>query len=261
MTIAPAAPIEPDQRTCEFYVDALRTLDHAGLPYVVGGGYAMAHYTGIARNTKDLDIFVRPRDHREVLDVLAAQGYRTEYFYPFWIAKALCEDSFIDIIYNSANGICDVDDDWFKYSEEVEIHGYRTRLLPPEEQLWSKAFVQDRDRFDGADIAHLILGRGERFDWDRLLARFKGHERVLLAHLVMFGYIYPSEKRCVPERIMRRLLNMMANEPPVDERICRGPNVCQKGFLVDVHEWGFTDARLKPIGPLTRDELSQLPES
>jgi hypothetical protein len=30
------------------------------LEYLVGGGYAMAHYTGIARNTKDLDIFIRP---------------------------------------------------------------------------------------------------------------------------------------------------------------------------------------------------------
>jgi len=28
-------------------------------------------------------------------------GYRTEYFYRFWIAKALCGESFIDILYNS----------------------------------------------------------------------------------------------------------------------------------------------------------------
>src|SRR6185295_7494696 len=113
--------------------------------------------------------------------VLAEAGYRTEYFYPFWIAKALSGDSFIDILYNSGNGICVVDDEWFWHAEDAEILGQRVRLVPPEEQLWSKAFVMDRDRFDGADIAHLILARGQSFDWTRLIRRFRGHERVLLA--------------------------------------------------------------------------------
>src|SRR4051794_13445835 len=102
MTIAPA----PDEKTQEFYVDALRTLDEEDISYAVGGGYAMAHYTGIARNTKDLDIFVCESDHRRVLEVLGVRGYRTEYFYPFWIANALCGESFIDILYNSGNGLC-----------------------------------------------------------------------------------------------------------------------------------------------------------
>src|SRR5579864_8143383 len=181
--IAPTAPIAPDLKTQEFYVDALRSLDESRIPYAVGGGYAMAYYTGIARNTKDLDIFVCESDHRRVLDLLSNRGYRTEYFYPFWIAKALCGESFIDILYNSGNGLCVVDQDWFS-GDEVEIHGYRTRLIPAEEQLWSKAFVQDRDRFDGADVAHLILGRGRQFDWQRLVGRFRGHERVLLSHLL-----------------------------------------------------------------------------
>ena len=66
MTIAPTAPIAPDEKTQEFYVDALRTLDEEGIQYAVGGGYAMAHYTGIARNTKDLDIFVCESDHRRL---------------------------------------------------------------------------------------------------------------------------------------------------------------------------------------------------
>ena len=69
-------------------------------------------------------------------------------------------------------------------------------ICPVEETLWSKAFVQERDRFDGADVAHLILRQGRAFDWRRLLRRFEcqGCERVLLAHLIMFGFIYPSER-------------------------------------------------------------------
>src|SRR6185312_3036063 len=129
MTIAPKAPIAPDAKTQEFYIDALSALDEADLPYVVGGGYAMAYYTGIARNTKDLDIFVCESDHRRVLDVLGARGYRTEYFYPFWIAKALSDDSFIDILYNSGNGLCVVDSTWFEKTETFDLHGYQTRLI------------------------------------------------------------------------------------------------------------------------------------
>jgi len=261
MTIAPTAPIAPDAKTQEFYVDALRTLDDQGIRYAVGGGYAMAHYTGIARNTKDLDIFVCESDHRRVLEVLGGRGYKTEYFYPFWIAKALSGDSFIDILYNSGNGICVVDPGWFDAGDEIELHGYATRLVPAEEQLWSKAFVQDRDRYDGADIAHLILARGKAFDWERLIGRFAGHERVLLAHLTLFGYVYPSERDCVPDHVMHRLTTIVANERPGNGKICRGTNISQKGYLVDVHEFGFADARLKPHGPLTREELAQFPES
>jgi hypothetical protein len=261
MTIAPTAPIAPDEKTQEFYVDALRTLDGEGIDYAVGGGYAMAHYTGIARNTKDLDIFVCESDHRRVLEVLGMRGYCTEYFYPFWIAKALHGESFIDILYNSGNGICVVDATWFEKTEPFDLHGYQTRLIPAEEQLWSKAFVQDRDRYDGGDVAHLILGRGKVFDWERLIRRFKGHERVLLAHLILFGYVYPSETDCVPDHVMHRLTTVVGNEKRWGGKVCRGTNIAQKSYLVDVHQFGFEDARLKPWGRLTREELSQFPES
>ena len=67
ITLDPVSPVAPDAKTKEFYVDALRTLDEAEVPYVVGGGYAMAYYTGIQRNTKDLDLFVKPEDHERIL--------------------------------------------------------------------------------------------------------------------------------------------------------------------------------------------------
>src|SRR5437764_13846060 len=114
MEIHPASPTEPDVGTRDFYVDCMRALDDARIPYVVGGGYAMAYYTGIARNTKDLDVFLKPEDRDRALNTLAARGYRTEFFYPFWIAKAIepKTEAFIDILYSSGNGICKVDDDW-----------------------------------------------------------------------------------------------------------------------------------------------------
>jgi len=256
----PAAPIEPDPKTRDFYIAALKKLDEAHVQYAVGGGYAMAHYTGIARNTKDLDIFVKPSDAKHTLKVMADAGYRTEYFYPFWIAKALSGDSFIDILYNSGNGLCPVDDEWFSNSQPFQMHGHPTRLVPPEEQLWSKAFVMDRDRFDGTDVNHLILAQGKNFDWPRLLRRFKGHERVLLAHLLLFSYAYPSERSCVPAHVLEQLQKSTCSEPPCTQRICFGTNISQKGYGVPLRQWGFLDGRLQPHGPLTPEEVKQLPE-
>src|SRR2546421_12966413 len=65
-----ATPIDPDLQTQRFYINALRILDRAELPYVVGGGYAMAYYTGIRRNTKDLDIFIKESDRDRCLTTL-----------------------------------------------------------------------------------------------------------------------------------------------------------------------------------------------
>jgi len=240
-------------------LDALLALDQAGVPYVVGGGYAMAHYTGIRRSTKDLDIFVKPEDSDRTLTVLTAAGYKTEFFMQFWIAKAIHGESFIDILYNSGNGICVVDDEWISNAKPITIHGYGTRLIPAEEQLWSKAFVMDRDRFDGTDVIHLILARGKEFDWQRLLRRFKGHERVLLAHLILFGYAYPSERDIVPAWVLDQLQAQVRDEQPTGEKVTFGTNMAQKGYGTALHDWGFKDGRLQPHGPLTPEQVAQLP--
>ena len=50
------------QSAAEFYRDALQALVEARVPFVVGGAYAFQHYAGIARDTKDFDIFLHPRD-------------------------------------------------------------------------------------------------------------------------------------------------------------------------------------------------------
>jgi hypothetical protein len=255
------SPFAPDVQTQDFYVDALRTLDENHLSYVVGGGYAMARYTGIQRSTKDLDIFVKPSDEKLALQILSDRGYRTEYFYPFWIAKALQGEVFIDILYNSGNGLCPVDDEWFSNSNPVDVHGYHTRMVPPEEQIFSKAFVQDRDRFDGADVIHLLYACSASMDWSRLIRRFHTHERVLLAHILLFGYAYPTERSRIPHHVSKHLESAIDLEAPPPAKITRGPNLAQKGYGVPIREWGYMDGRLKPHGPLTPEEVAQLPEA
>src|SRR5262249_17967308 len=150
----------------------LATLQRAGLPFLVGGAYALERYTCIRRNTKDFDIFVRPADSRRVLDVLAAAGYRTEVTFSHWLGKAYCGDDFLDVIFSSGNGLARVDDEWFLYAVGAEVFGLLVKLCPPEEMIWQKAYIVERERYDGADVAHLLRGCGPRLDWPRLLRRF-----------------------------------------------------------------------------------------
>src|SRR5437762_2369474 len=42
--------------TQHFYRQAVRLLNEGGVPFLVGGAYALAHYTGIVRHTKDFDV-------------------------------------------------------------------------------------------------------------------------------------------------------------------------------------------------------------
>ena len=44
----------------------------------------------------------------------------------------------------------------------------RVLLCPVEESIWSKSFVMDRERFDGADIAHLLRAQAAQMNWSAL---------------------------------------------------------------------------------------------
>ncbi len=256
----PAAQSELDPRTRAFYERVLDILGEAGIPFLVGGAYALAPYTGITRHTKDFDLFARPDDARRVLAVLAAAGYRTEVTYSHWLGKAFADDAFIDVIFNSGNGLARVDDAWFEHAAAAEVLDRPVRLVPAEEMLWVKTFVMARDRFDGADVAHLLRATGERLDWPRLLQRFDRHWRVLLSHLILFGFIYPGERARLPAWVMDDLLGRLrqeqASRPPA-ERLCQGTLLTPGQYAIDIEQWGYADARLRPWGSMTAEQADQ----
>jgi hypothetical protein len=237
----------------------LAHLAEQGVPFLVGGGYALRHYTGDVRGTRDLDLFVRRRDARRLLGTLAALGLETDLTFPHWLGKARLGSESIDVIYSSGNGVAAVDEDWFRNAVPATVLGVRVDLSPPEEMIWSKAFVMERERFDGADIAHLLLACQKRLDWHRLVRRFGPHWRVLFAHLVLFGFVYPSERAAVPASVMRLLGRRLAcerREPPPEERVCRGTLLSRAQYLTDVFRRGYADARLGPDGGMTPEDVA-----
>src|SRR5204863_299129 len=94
------------------------------------------------------------------------------------------------------------------------------RLVPAEEIIWQKSFVQERERYDGADISHLVLAVGRDLDWRRLLARFGPPWRPLVAQLVPFRFVYPSLPVPVPASgvddptARRRAVGLVAGRRP-----------------------------------------------
>ena len=244
----------------EFYREAMEFLSRAEIPFLVGGAFAFVHQAGIDRSTKDLDIFVRPSDVQRLLRASAAAGYEADLVFSHWLAKIRAPSGFVDVIFSSGNGIAVVDDQWFEHASEREVLGVRVQVAPPEESLWSKAFVMERERYDGADVAHIILAHGERLDWRRLMERFGSHWRVLLAHLVLFGFIYPSQRSRVPATLLEELMERLAAEtksPDAEDPVCYGTLLSWSQYLGDVFGGNFRDARIRPHGNLTPDEVAR----
>jgi len=241
----------------DFYADALEVLASSGVPFLVGGTFAYARYTGIDRETKDLDVFVRPADLARTLETFAGAGYGCEVPFPHWLAKVSRGESVMDIVFGSGNGVALVDDEWFAHAAEGEVIGQRVRLCPPEEMIWSKAFVQERERFDGADVLHLLREAGRSLDWSRLLARFADHWPVLLSHLVLFRFVYPDRRDQVPSAIVSELARRLTEQQPEPHHdVCYGTLLSREQYLHDTQQLGYRDARVLPLGGMTRTETA-----
>jgi hypothetical protein len=224
---------------------ALAALQKAGLEPMVGGAYALRTHTGIWRDTKDLDLFLRKDRIEEALDVLEREGYRTEFTDRLWIAKAFFGPFFIDLIFSSGNGIAVVDEHWRRRAPTRPVLDLASLIVPAEEMIWSKSFIQERERFDGADIHHLLRCKGAELDWKHLLRRFgEAHWEILLVHLITFRF--PSDKEQVPGWVMRELIQRMEQKETAEkesERVCRGTLLSRQQYLHETNVLGYRDTR------------------
>jgi len=235
------------QTEYEAHSTALRVLQEQGFEPMVGGAYALKTHTGIWRDTKDLDLFLRKDRVEGALRALDAAGFRTEFTDPLWLAKAFAGSYFIDLIFSSGNGIGTVDGHWRRRAGTCEVLGREALVVPAEEMIWQKAFIQERERFDGADIHHLLRCKGSKLNWEHILMRFgERHWEVLLVHLITFRFSFPSDKEQVPAWVMRELtgrLQQREGEPAPAERVCRGTLLSRQQYLHETNVQGYLDAR------------------
>ena len=245
----------PGDPRLDFYTDALGVLETTGLPFVVGGAFAHSRYTGRDRDTKDLDVIVKRQDIAAALAAFEDAGYRAEMPFPHWLGKVHGQGQYIDVVFSSGNGIVEVDDQWFVHAMPGEVLGIPVPLCPVEELLWSSAFVQERERYDGAAVLHLLHARALFFDWPRLLCRFGSNWPVLLSYLILFGFAYPDRRADIPGEVMHALLERQRTQKPEpDNPLCLGTLLSREQYLFDLDQLGYADARLRPHGSMTPED-------
>jgi hypothetical protein len=229
LTISPVA--------IKFYKDILKLLNKYSFPFMIGGGISVTKQSDVDRPVKDLDIFVKAGDYPKILSMLKDQGFKTAIQDERWVAKASKGKFQVDFIFSSPNYLNSVDDSWFKHAKEGEIFGLKVKMVSPEEIVWCKAYVQDRNWYDGADINHMILSQGSHINWKHLLGRFENHWEILFGILLNFRFVYPSERGTIPkwllEELISRLQSQLKNPIPKD-KVCRGPLLSRYQYQVDI---------------------------
>ena len=231
----------PEQEA--LFREVLLLLNEKQVPYAVSGAFALHAHTGIWRNTKDLDLFLTAEAAAKAREVLREDGFSIEVTDPVWLSKAKRNDFFVDLITGMSNGIVTVDDSWIEGSARAKVTGVQTRVLAAEELIASKMFVLFRERYDGADIAHVIHGTRGRLDWDRLMHLAGEHWELLFYSMLLFKYAYPSKTDFIPREVWRTMLDRTreAIEHPDPKAEFRGSLLDERMFAIDVQEWGMKD--------------------
>jgi hypothetical protein len=231
----------PEQE--QLFREVLTLLNESGVPYVISGAFALREHTGICRDTKDLDVFLPPENVGEAMDFLRGNGFECEVADPVWLAKAHRGDFFVDLITGMSTGTITVDQSWIERATPAEVFGIPVKVLGPEELIASKLFVTRRERFDGADIAHVFYATYGKLDWGWLMQLVGEHWKVLFWQLVLFQYSYPAQTNYIPRAIWDDLLGRFQQEieNPDPNAQFRGSLIDPRMFAIDVNEWGMAD--------------------
>lgn len=216
------------------YRSAIEAARNAGLRFMLGGGFGLAIYTGRWRNTKDIDFYILPRDRDPMIAALSNAGF-IDYFDqrpydPGWIYRSTREGIIVDIIWSMANRRAEVDEIWFERAHPVQIREESMHVIPPEELLWCKLYILQRDHFDWTDIFNLLYAAGPQLDWDHLLERVEPDTPLLQAALTVFSWISPNRAREFPDKLRKQL---GLSKP---EKISKGEQL-RRVKLLDSRAW------------------------
>jgi hypothetical protein len=246
-SLTSATPQEFPEKQEALFRDVLMLLKEKGISFAVSGAIALQQHTGICRNTKDLDIFLPAEEGGATLACLSKNGFQVEVRDPVWLAKAHRDNFFVDLITGMSNGVITVDESWIKHSHPGIVLGIPVRLLAPEELLASKLFVTRRERFDGADIAHIIYSTKGKLDWERIMRHVGEHWEILLWSLVLFRYVYPGNSDFVPASLWRDLIGRLseATSHPDPKQEFRGSLIDDCMFAIDMEEWGLDNVQAR----------------
>lgn len=225
------------------YAQVLRKLDGAKVPYVVGGAWAIEHYTPIERPSPDLDLMIEPAQVEKAVNAIAEMGGK-QIDDGSMIAHIQIPGGEVNLVHHIAQGEYPVDRAWMQRGVPARLFGEAVLVAAPEYLIWSKTFIAARHRFDGADIMHLLRATHQQFDWHELQRLLAPYPELLAAYLNLFAFVYPDLRDNVPTWLWESLWNdFLAPFEPTEPKITRGPLIDSHSFEFDIVAKGFLDSR------------------
>lgn len=192
----------------EVLVSGVRAAREAGAPVLLGGALALATYTGRWRNTKDIDLIVKPGHEDDIVARLKAAGFvdyfETEPYDRSWIFRAVRDGVILDIIWALPNHRVPIDEAWFEHARPVALHGAEYRVVPIEELVRVKLYVMQRERCDWVDVLNALAGSVDQIDWEHLIARMGRDVPLLQAVLAIFAWLSPDRAIAIPAEVRER---------------------------------------------------------
>lgn len=196
------------EETCIFG-GALRGLREREIPYLVGGGFAFSRYSGLRRNTKDMDVVLTQAHFLPAVEVLREAGlrdyYEVETYDRSWIYRGYTDlhgaRVIVDVIHRFPNRVGVVEESWIGRGVPGRFAGEPVRWVSPEDLIWMKLFVLQRERCDWPDLFNIIRGLAGALEWDYLLERAGEHWRLLDAVVEIYDWLCPAERDFIPSSV------------------------------------------------------------
>lgn len=197
--------------TLEIFAAAVQTMEEHNIDYGVFGGIAVWEY-GQKRDTKDIDLLLRPPDADRALGALAARGFATERTDPIWLYKATKDDVNVDMIFEVAGGNVPCETVLAR-KRRATIEGIPMNVIGPEDLILIKmAVIKTRRAWDWFDALAVLKGSGGNLDWDYMIERSQANLERLLSLLLFAKTAGCAEQ--VPDEVLRRLAEMVGLAPP-----------------------------------------------
>lgn len=216
----------------EYVRKVVRGCDEAEIDCAIGGGIAFSFYSCRRRNTKDVDLLVKPSDKDRVIEILTQRGFEDyfdrENYDRSWIYRAYQNGVICDIIWTLPNHRFEVDDDWFRRAAETSIHGQDVRVITMEDLIRVKLYVLQRKRTDWPDIMNVIYQQAENIQWRTLICLLGDDSPLLGALLQVYAWMEPESARKIPDEVWQMLGMRQPEMMPHHEN---------RAFLLDTNDW------------------------
>jgi predicted nucleotidyltransferase len=217
------------------YREVMEEATKRGIKFAIGGGLAFSAYAPRSRNTKDVDLFIQPKDRDAMVEIVTQMGfvdmYDEEPYQQHWIYRAKKDGVIVDLMWQMANERTEFDERWVSAGKEITVRGLTVKVLPVEELIWSKLYVVQRDRCDWSDLLNILYTQAETLDWEIMLDRVGPDAQLLGSLMLAFRWVCPEPARNLPNWIWEKM-------GVADTPLPKGPKIQERNVeLLDTRDW------------------------